>query len=312
MAPRRWSCLHLVFVVIVSVSVSVSTWVLADDSRLSWRSKNTTAGWRQFDDLRDEVAREEETLLEQRQLMREDRMDASSLGQLVVSPSTQASIRPVLGAPSTSSSLSTSRPPTIAVCIPATYGMYLMCHEAIFGQLAQYETMPTEFVISVSQVNGDVEENRLNEIEWEMRVKYPRAFNTSMKIFGRSGARSQGDNRNHAAEHTHSDLIAFFDSDDYAHPSRLRILVDTFRAQPDLDIIIHSYTRWETITEEVFKVSVIAIMHLLHSRSLSYHSPTNQFSLSSLTHQPILSPITHPQSCTCCTLRSMCRTITDQ
>eukprot|EP01104_Vermistella_antarctica_P012822 TRINITY_DN377_c0_g2_i1.p1 TRINITY_DN377_c0_g2~~TRINITY_DN377_c0_g2_i1.p1 ORF type:complete len:219 (-),score=7.98 TRINITY_DN377_c0_g2_i1:8-664(-) len=43
------------------------------------------------------------------------------------------------------------------------------------------------------------------------------------------------------AKNTQSEILLFFDSDDYAHPDRTRIILEEFRSRPQLDVLLHGF-----------------------------------------------------------------------
>jgi glycosyltransferase involved in cell wall biosynthesis len=123
----------------------------------------------------------------------------------------------------------------ITLAIPCIPKHLYRLHELI--QTLKVQTvLPSEIVISISEFDA----NKAQILQRQLQ-----AYNehVPIKVLFFSGIAYAGKNRNHCLKYARGDVITFFDADDVMHPRRTEIILDTFTNIPDLEVLLHSYTR---------------------------------------------------------------------
>jgi hypothetical protein len=118
---------------------------------------------------------------------------------------------------------------TVGVAVPG----YIKHIQYIYDLLDSYEAgteKPDKLVISLSSMpEGD--------FKLEKTYSYP------IEIFSTTKMQTPSKNRNVAKAHLDTDIISFMDIDDKAHPNRIEYIRRAFIENPEIDALVHNFTR---------------------------------------------------------------------
>jgi glycosyltransferase involved in cell wall biosynthesis len=128
-------------------------------------------------------------------------------------------------------------PLTISVCIPAIpRDVESGCLHELLSSINRQTLLPTDVIISFT--NASLEETKRMHQDLQSYIDP-----VPLRIIRSSELYVQGKSRNNAILGSTSELISFIDADDIMHPQRLRIIVDAFKGNGELELFLHGYSK---------------------------------------------------------------------
>jgi hypothetical protein len=120
--------------------------------------------------------------------------------------------------------------PSLTVCIPC-YKYHIPHLKRCLDGIEAQTVKPTAVIVSCSSSK---------HADWDA-VFSGTCYTFPLHILLVEERKNAAENRNAAAAVATTDLLSFFDADDWMHPRRIEVLLTGFQLYPETDILLHSY-----------------------------------------------------------------------
>eukprot|EP00922_Rhytidocystis_sp_ex-Travisia-forbesii_P057729 GHVS01085439.1.p1 GENE.GHVS01085439.1~~GHVS01085439.1.p1 ORF type:complete len:494 (+),score=83.21 GHVS01085439.1:100-1482(+) len=118
----------------------------------------------------------------------------------------------------------------------------------VFDSLRQQTKVPSELILVLNLPQGSDHLTGGEEFDVGLLKTLPSGLNAH--VYYRSGTFGAGNNRRFAADKSTTNLLSFFDCDDYMHPQRTELLFGLFGRHPEVDCTLHNF--FQARAEEFF------------------------------------------------------------